>query len=243
MTTILKINSKDRVSGSNTDFTFNTTHLNPSKITLKEVYIPNLFYNIRANDNNVFSYQYNSVPGTVTVAPGFYTTAELLTAIEAGLTTNGLPNITLTQDPNTRLINLANAEALTFRIENEADGNVMADNLGIFTSIDVLTATNRDFDAQPNMLSYMSLNVLSKKLTNGFNVIQSDKQRHPILATIPLATTAFNSLLHYQPSEQHNIHMNHSYNIQDVDIKITDEEFNDVTLPFNVDVIIVLELE
>lgn len=245
MTTILKINSKDRTSGTNTNFTWHTTSLHPTSITLKEVIIPNLFNNIRSGENSTFKYRTGGQDYTIGITDGQYPTGDLLNVLTAGFAVN-LHDVTLTQDPYSRKITFKNnmAEPLTiYNNDNQDTPSTLPSQLGYDTDIPIGASSSVEFNNPVNIISYMTLNVLSNKLSNGYNVIAANEQRYPIICTLPISDAPFNSVLHYEPQEQHQVHQTHSFNVQEIDIRITDEEFNIVKLPSNVDVIIVMELE
>ena len=82
---IVVINSIDRISGTNTDFTvsYNDDEVQQDlKVVVKQAYIPNQFYNV-TNDNNRFEIKQSTFPSAVIIIrAGQYTIDELIAELE-----------------------------------------------------------------------------------------------------------------------------------------------------------------
>ena len=82
---IVVINSIDRISGSNTDFTVSYNDYEVQqvlKVVVKAAFIPNQFYNV-TNDNNRFEIKQSTFPSAVIIIrAGQYTIDELIAELE-----------------------------------------------------------------------------------------------------------------------------------------------------------------
>jgi hypothetical protein len=86
---ILVINSKDRSLGTNSDFTLDfkadSSVQQVLKVLVKDVFIPNQFYNINS-DNNAIEIKQNAEPNaTATISAGQYNINQLITALETAI--------------------------------------------------------------------------------------------------------------------------------------------------------------
>lgn len=240
MTSIFRIDSRDRdtESPSNTQFTVNCVPTHVQYARLKQVILPNLFDNIRAvpssDLNNVFSYEVGGVPATIVIPQGFYTIDDLLTLLEAGLT-----SITFALNTNTGVITLTNSSASSFEVINTADGNSMANVLGITTTATVAPAGTNVFGNKVNLISYSMIYVESRRLSNGHNTTSAGA-RLPIIATIPMSVS-YGSDIIYEPQTQTQIKFEADTNIEEVDIRITNHSGQTLLLPSNQHVQILYE--
>jgi hypothetical protein len=241
MPTIIRIDSRDRetASVSNTNFTVNHVPIHTAQARIKMVIIPNLFNNIRASPpsdaNSTFSYELAAVPTSFIIPSGFYNITELITYIEAQQA-----GITLTYDDETNLITFANATGGDFEIINKADGNSLADVLGIVTTQTVATGSSITFANKPNLFNYNMLYIASNRLSNGYNLI-SGEQRLSIVASIPL-NEPYGSVIYYEIQEQHPIEFQSPVNIEDVDIRLINHSGEVVDLPSNHHIQVLVEV-
>lgn len=234
MSNILRLDSRDRSaeSKSNTDFVINFVPVHARVLRVKQIIIPNLFPNIRAlptsDANSTFSYETGGVPASFVIPTGYYTITSLITYLETQLTAL---SITFVQDANTGLITLTNGGGSTFEVINLADGNSLANVLGITTTTTVNPAGSTTFGNRPNMYNYSMVYVMSRKLSNSYNLV-SGEQRLPIIATIPV-DVVFGANINYTPDVQHEVVFEGDHNIEDADIALVNHSGDVLDLPSN----------
>lgn len=97
---ILVINSRDRQSGTTTEFELffkDSSCQQVQKVLIKDVFCPNLFFNI-TEDNNILAFQQGANTLTTAISTGQYTIDQLIvalkTAIDAVLTGGTIVTIT-----------------------------------------------------------------------------------------------------------------------------------------------------
>jgi hypothetical protein len=136
---LLRISSEDKQPGeSNSDFTViinnvsyiqNVRGIVPTSISFKHTF-PNIF-----SGNNTFSYVYDGNPSSVTIAEGWYTTADLVTAINAELaldvTITGSVVMAYVDAPTSTTKKFQFTSDLAFTALNKTNGNAMSDELGV----------------------------------------------------------------------------------------------------------------
>lgn len=242
MSTILRIDSRDResASASNTNFVVNHVPIHTAQARIKMVIIPNMFNNIRTSPtsdaNSIFSYEVGGVPASFIIPSGFYNITQLIDYIESQFDTGSL---TLTFSETTGLITFTNNTLPDFKIINKADGNQIADVLGIVTTQTVAATASITFTNKPNLFSYQMLYIASRRLSNGYNLISADR-RLPIVATIPL-NEAYGGIVHYEVQQQHPIVFQSDTNLEDIDIQLVNHAGEVVELPSNHHIQILVE--
>ena len=131
---LLRISSKDRSDESTSRYnivyrTNNNDLHQVSRVVLKSAIIPNNAYNIDAN-NNVLNFVNTGSAGPYTIPIGQYTTATLITAIEALIT-----DLTITQSTLTDRLTFTMA-VNTFTIDPDPTTNPMAIIVLLFNKIE-----------------------------------------------------------------------------------------------------------
>ena len=234
MSTIFRVDSRDRDADSisNTSFAVNCIPTHCVHARLKQIIIPNVFDNIRASPasdaNSTFSYETAGAPATVVIPDGFYTIDDLLTLLEAALVAL---TITFSLNTNTGKITITNGGAATFEVINLADGNAMADALGITVTETLAAAGTATFGNKVNMISHSVIYVESRILSNGHGVTSSTS-RLPIIATIPV-DVVYGSNINYTPTTQHIVYFGDNTNIESTDIRLTNHSGETLTIGSN----------
>lgn len=239
-----KISSRTRddpTNSLNTDFIHSSrVVINARTITIKHITFPNLFANIRTGINDLFTYNQDDGGGPVLdeveIPEGFYTAESL-----AAYITSQLTDITVTYSATTRRINIANGtlDDLNFFTTERS----VFPAFGQVTNFSMTSSSNVDLTHEPNLFNHHNVYISSSKLSSGHNLITSGGKRLPILCAIPI-TSPYGGLETYKPSIEmiDTIVFEERQNINQVDIKIVDEEGRTLTLPPNHHVDILLHI-
>lgn len=199
-----------------------------SRVVVKSVDFPNVFYNICNNrgpngaGNNMFSYNRDGVKRHFTISPGQYCLADLITTLELGLSDIGL---TITVDKHTKKLVFSTETPISML--SVKDGNIMANVLGIHTSDETTHYTATSF---PNLSGVQEVYVVSQRVSDGSNLLAPNGRHLPILVHVPI-TVDFGETQHYTSPhpelddvEFPSARMGNS--LREVDIKLTDKYGN-----------------
>lgn len=111
------INSKDRtlVSASSCYFTvpINPPVLNPKKVTLKWLSMPNTFYNVRQGINNSIAFTDGTGAHTAIIPPGAYSIDNLLARVSSIMTSIGSQTYAAAYDTNTFKVSISASTPFT----------------------------------------------------------------------------------------------------------------------------------
>lgn len=181
------INSRFRNSGTATDFRIaSRERINPKKLRVSTVSIPNVFYNLRSYSLSFTS----SVDGPIVIAlsPDVYTASTLKAALEAAINPLITGTVTVTFDSDTQRVDF-NFTAITASVSQaDLDASALWDQLGFNVPqglIDPLFgdgAYNLSGPAYIYIHSTAFSNDVTKK-TEGTNV---GARRDDIIAAIPV---------------------------------------------------------
>ena len=202
-----------------------------SRIVVKSVDFPNVFYNICNNrgpnntGNKKISYRLNnSSYESFTISPGQYCLTDLIDMLELGLSDIGL---TIIVDKHTK--KLVFSTSIPISMLNFKDGNLMADILGIHTS-DETPSTNHTSVGFPNLSGVQEVYIVSQRVSDGSNMLAPNGYHLPILAHVPI-TVDFGETQHYTSPHPElddvvfpSARMGNT--LREVDIKLTDKYGN-----------------
>jgi len=163
----VRLSSKQRVStgfDTNTDFIINLSNVthtnNVSRVVVKSVHFPNLFYNVKAygnvSDNSTLTYEVDGVEKTIVVPNGQYNITQLIAIIEPLITAdlnaaNAGSSVVITVDPVTNKLLFTLAGASTLKLLAQGNGitpSTLSDSLGIDEATEALGPTAVTFSAQ-----------------------------------------------------------------------------------------------
>ena len=249
----VRISNKDRLpqseSASNFDVSLkNNSDLNQTlEMYIHSVTIPNVFYNIDTH-NNSLRFGARSLGGatnvqpTITITPGFYSTAQLLVVLKTAMDLAMVPvagTIDFTQDAFTNLISFqtTNLDGVEFFPSLSTIG----DPLGLLTNITPYTTVGT-FDAMPALQGEIMVYLHSKdlapsktQLTNSLSVSS--------FASIPV-NVPFLSTITYEPVEMETTKLifNTQTDITSLNIKLRAQDGRLLSLGGNQEIIIVFKI-
>lgn len=242
---VLHISSKDRQTGSPSNFTLNLSQnywLQAVKsIVVKQVTIPHVFYNI-TTDNNVFTYQIGGVPSSVAVLPGQYNITALLDALSTLMVAAGVVGWNGVVDATSNRIVFSSTTAIEYL--SLSDGNDMATILGI-TQTNGSDVTTFTAQAIPRLYGVRNI-VISSSALGENNYLASDQKIQDVIAVIPVVE-AFGDMIHYvsQHSEiddYDTLSKRNGKNISQIDIRVIDADTNQTLDLTNHDVDIICKV-
>lgn len=238
---LVRINSEERrnpLTSSSNNFFVNfggsTQLMDINRIVIKQVSIPNVQYNVRPAlglnpVGNVFMYN-NGALQNITVTPGFYTIAQLITAITSDpqAVADGL---TITFNAVTKKLEFASVVPITYL--SQASGDNMAAILGILADSAPLVLA---FSAQgfPNLATHPNIYIASSALSDGSNMVSPTLGSIPVCAIVPI-DQPFGSILQYTSQQEHldDIHyisFANGKSLQSVDLQVYDGDANLIDL-------------
>ena len=251
----LRISNMDRLPQSASPSNFKVDINNNSEIQqtlemyIHSITIPNVFYNIDTH-NNSLTFQARSLGGattiqpTITITPGFYSTAQLLIALKTEMDLALVPvagTIDFTQDANTNLISFTTTNLDGVGLFPSLDSTTIGDPIGLLTDI-ASYATSGTFDVMPALQGETMLYLHSKdlmpsktQLTDGLSVSS--------FASIPVSVP-FLGIQQYTPStlETNKIIMNTQTDVSSLNIRLRAQDGRILTLGANQEMIIIFKV-
>ena len=227
---ILRINSRDRTSTSNssTDFTIplgkEISDHNVKRVVLRSLNMPNFQYNLNSNNNRITIESGTDGAQTVTIAVGQYKTSELISLLEmlfSGVFTN---NLTITQNSISQLLTFSIDNGDTIRLfEPDQVNNTLNNNLGIVNTTGL--ATTHDGNRMPRLNGLTLCHVESSELAN--SNYHSNQRNENFLATVQVVNE-FGTYLYYEPafSEINSINYPSHRKFHTIDIRLLDQDLN-----------------
>lgn len=248
---IIVLNSKDKDEGSNTDFvlSFNDSSIQQvSKVLIKDLFIPNLFYNVNERNNVLFFKQNAEAIKSITLPVGQYNVdtlaSEIKTQLETKLVFGTVVDITRSN--------------ITYKYTFTFSGAVTPANNEVIFYQD--TSTIRDVIGLLQTTSPASNIIVMDTVFNlkGIEIVQVHSpeigEMHgldagatgyiSLLETVSLATTPFGSVAHRQNNDDElaMILYEQPKNLSIVRIVIRDEQGVKLTLPDNAHVSVMLKI-
>ena len=247
---IIVLNSKDKDEGSNTDFvlSFNDSSIQQvSKVLIKDLFIPNLFYNVNERNNVLFFKQNAEAIKSITIPEGQYNvdtlSAELKTQLETQLVFGTVVDITRSN--------------ITYKYTFTFSGAVTPANNEVIFYQD--TSTIRDVIGLLNTSPASNIIVMDTVFNlKGIEIVQVHSpeigEMHgldagatgyiSLLETVSLATTPFGSVAHRQNNDDElaMILYEQPKNLSIVKIVLRDEQGVKLTLPDNAHVSVMLKI-
>lgn len=233
-TNFIIINSKYRTadSRSTSDFTYSLgASLEVDSITIKNISIPHVQYNIESY-NNTLVVNDGVTSNTLTIPIGQYDINQLMNEISSQLTTLYGTAVLLTLDPISKKIVITTTQS--FRISRVEASSPLSKYIGIpyGTSYYPLLAT-AGFTL-PEIAQLQGPNnylLASNVLSQGLGSILTDGKSVPIIMPIPI-DVEYGQIQQYESNdyELNTKRYSRLQNIQNIDIRIYDDDLNIVDL-------------
>ena len=242
----VKINSKDRVQGTSSNFSIDlsqdqTTH-KVHEVHIMSASILHNFYNITTNNSSLVVIGSIGGLNVFSVSEGFYTTTELLAELKTQIDAFYAPTtITFTQDPLTNKISYtAVGENISFVSVGDNALSTMAPNLGITTTTpSALTGT---FSDTPSLNGVEHVYIQSSKLNGNPTVTSRGGVFDDTFLAMPVRVP-YGFLITYQAQAAHQeqITYNTIRDLSTLDIRITDDDGNELDVGDNHEFVLVLK--
>ena len=160
---LLTLNSKDRISGSSSDFLvkINNPPKNISQVCLREVILPNSIYNINSSNNMLYFEVGSTGVANLSIPPGFYNTLSLVTKLNERFTAIGVAT-TVTYDSTNNKYTFTHPSIFNLYF---GYNNTLVDILG-FNTINYNNSLNGSITSPRvgNLNSVYSLYIIVKEL-------------------------------------------------------------------------------
>jgi hypothetical protein len=236
---IIVINSRDKISGTNSNFRVqiqDSISQEVLKILVKDVFVPNQFYNVDG-DNNTLDLNQNSL-GLVqaVVTPGQYNIDELIVALKNAIdpVLIGGVSVAITKNTNT------NQLTFTFTGGIPANDNVsfldtstIKELIGFDTTIPENNIVTMPNPWNLNPLQYVQIH--SQALASNHGMDGGANTTIGLLETVSLNETAFGGVAHRQNNDDElaEIIYDDQRTLNQIDIKIRNASGKILTLPDN----------
>ena len=244
------INSKFRKEGSKStsDFTFSLGEtLEITDVAIKSVSIVNAEYNIKAGHNTLIVN--NGLVDTTLIIPvGQYDINTLMAQVASQLTTAYGGVNTLSLGATSKKISFATTTAL--RYGTDITTSPVGFILGLGDEKNALSTTyypeiaSSAFIAPylPNLQGANNYHIVSNTIGQGQGSLLKNNNKRPIILTVPV-TANFGDIINYEVNEirLNKRHFSRPTNIQEIDIKIIDDD-NEIVDMGGTNVEIVLQI-
>lgn len=237
---ILVINSKDKQSGTNGDFTLNfkadSSTQQVLKVLVKDIFVPNVFYNITTANNTIEIKQNAQANQLINIQIGQYNITQLITELKADIDAVLIDGATvaITQNPLTNILNFTISGA-TLPANNDfiifLNGTTLRDIIGL--SQDTLFGSSHDMNNPVNLnpLQYVQVHSSDIAYLHGL-----DKQRLiSLIDTVSLSDAPFGSVAYKQNNDDElcEILYDEPRNLSNVKIVLRNEDGTKLILPEN----------
>ena len=247
---IIVLNSKDKDEGTNTDFvlSFNDSSIQQvSKVLIKDLFIPNLFYNVNERNNVLFFKQNAEAIKSITIPVGQYNVDNLATELKTQLELQLVfgTTVTITRSSTTfkytftfsGAVSPANNEVIFYQ-----DTSTIRDVIGLLNTN--LASNIIVMDTVFNLKGIEIVQVHSPEIGEMHGLDAGATGYISLLETVSLATTPFGSVAHRQNNDDElaMILYEQPKNLSIVRIVIRDEQGVKLTLPDNAHVSVMLKI-
>ena len=248
---ILVINSKDKSEGNNTDFVVNFSDSSVQqviKVLCKDVFVPNLFYNVNELNNVLYFKQNAEAIKSITIPVGQYNVDNLATELKTKLDAQLVfgTTVVITRSSITYKYTFTFSGAVS-----PANNNVIfyQDTSTIRDVIGLLQTTNPAsniivMDTVFNLKGIEIVQVHSPDVGEMHGLDAGSTGYISLVETVSLATTPFGSVAHRQNNDDElaMILYEQPKNLSRIKITIRDEQGIKLTLPDNAHVSVMLKI-
>jgi hypothetical protein len=241
---IVRINSKDRTSTSNSSTDFKValgkeiSDHNVKRVVLRSLNMPNFQYNVNSNNNRIQIESGADGVVSIQVAEGQYKTSELITLLEGLFNASFTNNLTITQNSINQLLTFSIDNGDTIRLfAPDETNNTLNTNLGITTT--TALASTHDGNRMVRLNGLTLCHVESSELAN--SNYHSDQRNENFLATVQVVNE-FGTYLYYEPSfsEINSINYPSHRKFHSIDIRLLDQDLNVIDIHnYNVEIEII----
>ena len=247
---LVVVNSKDRVSGTNSDFEVlfsDSSCQQVIKTLIKDVFLPNLFYNINDN-NNTLQFKQNAEPNQIVTIPvGQYSIDQLITQMKASIDTKLIDGATVTITKHPTLYNLV----FTFTgavtpVNNDVTffsaPSLIADSIGL--TADVGPSSVLSMPSPFNLKGPEYVQIHSPQVAETHGLDGGASGYISLLETVSLAETAFGTIAHRQNNDDELAMLLYEQprNISRIGIVLRDESGTRMVLPDNAYITVILKI-
>jgi hypothetical protein len=233
---MLILDSRNRIMGSNTDFTifFNDSFLDHDGdylLGLDECIIPNLIYPIRSGRNQVIFYENNDSKNafTATIPTGNYDATSFATALKTAMDTAGANTYTVSISSITKRITVASAPD-NFRFANILMTPAMNRILGYFSN-EIMLFDTTQIGSLPVRLDGDEYLLLQMDTISNDNLVSQVPTRG-ILDVIPL-NVGFGNIVYHQANSDNDYTPLRATQLNNVRIRLLNPDGQPVELPDN----------
>jgi len=241
---LIVINSRDKISGTNSNFTvqFNDSIAQEVvKIIVKEIYIPNQFYNVendgKRKNNTLVLNQNGGGDVSITVPEGQYNIDTLIATLKPlidGILIDGAI-VTITKNNTTNKLTFTFTGAGTPANNNVSfvDTSLIKSLIGFDATIPAVAIVNMPYPWNLNQLQYVQVHSPELASTHGMDAGANTTIN--LLESVSLNNAGFGAVAYKQANddELHEIIYDDQRVIQQVRIKLRDSSGNILSLPDN----------
>jgi len=251
---LLTINSKDKQIGTNGDFTvqFNDSSCQQvQKVLVKEIFVPNVFYNI-SNDpnrkNNTLIFSQNGLPNiTITIPEGQYNIDLLIVALKTAIDNVLIDGaiVTITKSSTTFKLTFTFTGAGTVANNNVqffTNGTPIANIIGLENDSD--NSSVLIMDNIYNLVGSEYVQIHSPQVGEVHGLDAGASGYISLVDTISLSNTPFGGTAYKQNADDElaEILYEQPKNLSRVSIVLRDEQGNKLSLPNNANCTIILKI-
>ena len=206
---LVRINSEERVAPLvNTTSSFKVQFGNNNelgainRVSIKQISIPNVQYNIKAASSvhpayNAFTYN-DGANKTITIPVGYYNIDQLIAAIKADPLAVAA-NLQITVNAASKRLQFTSTTPISYL--NESSGNGMASILGILTNSAPLV-TSYNATGFYNLAVHPNVYVASQAISDGSHMVSPTLGSLPVCAVVPI-TVPFGDIIQYTTVQEH----------------------------------------
>jgi len=226
--TILIVNSKDRISGTSTNFNYQIKYYGKEEIQsyrIGKVTIPYSYYNIK---RQFFTFRYNNVLYDIEVPAGNYTAQSLATFLQNELSTQTSAAVTVTysQLTNRFSVVVSSPNVFSFDFEDPIEYNYSVQKALGFANIIPNTSTYTSVNSA-NLNCSDNLYIRSRTLSY-YTPSIFQTQRDQVIQLVPILVNPFNFIF-YENQQEINFPSDYR-SLSTFDIQLIDDYGNIIDL-------------
>jgi len=237
------VNSKDRnlLLGGQTNSDFTVSYKDNDmqqvlKCIVKDVFIPNQFYNINENNNQLRILGGNmGLPENISITPGQYNIDQLISALKTAIDNELVTdNVTITKNTITNILTFTTSANLVISLSS------LCPVLGITTTLNGLVNVAQ---APWNLNDLQFVQVHSNAVGSAHG-IDASRGIISLIETVPLTETPFGGVAHRQNNDDvlSEILYDQPRNMFNIDIRLRDQDGVLLSLPENHNCTVILKI-
>jgi hypothetical protein len=237
------VNSKDRnaLLGGQTNSDFTVSYKDNDlqqvlKCIVKDVFIPNQFYNINENNNQLRILGGNmGLPENVTITPGQYNIDQLISALKTAIDNELVTDsVDITKDTITNRLTFTTTANLVISISS------LCPVLGITTTLNGLVNVAQE----PWNLNDLQFVQVHSNAVGSSHGIDASRGIISLIETVPLTETPFGAVAHRQNNDDvlSEILYDQPRNMFNIDVRLRDQDGTLLALPDNHNCTVILKI-